>query len=98
MYPLVPMLAVAAWRRWSAVWLPGIAIAAVGGAISTWHVLIERYPSLDTGACDPTNPCTLIWVKRFGYLTIPTMAPSGFPLLITQIGRAACRERVCQYV
>ncbi|HEY9556879.1 MAG TPA: disulfide bond formation protein B, partial [Acidimicrobiales bacterium] len=51
MYPLVPMLAVAAWRRWSAVWLPGIAIAAVGGAISTWHVLIERYPSLDTGAC-----------------------------------------------
>ena len=82
MYPLVPIFGVAAWLRWTRVWLPGLVIALIGGSISTWHVLIERYPSLDSGACDPSNPCSLIWVERFGYLTIPTMALSGFALIV----------------
>lgn len=81
MYPLVPILGFAAWRGWRQVWLPGLAIAVIGGAISTWHILIERYPTLETGSCDPENPCSLIWVERFGYLTIPTMALSGFGLI-----------------
>lgn len=81
MYPLVPILAVAAWARWSRAWLAVLVIALLGGAISAWHVLVERYPSLETGACDPDNPCSLIWVRRFGYLTIPTMALSGFALI-----------------
>lgn len=81
MYPLVPILAVAAWRRWfTARWLV-LAIAGAGGAISVWHMLIERFPALEAGACDPTNPCSLIWVRPFGYLTIPTMALSGFVLI-----------------
>lgn len=83
MYPLVPILGIAAWAGWTKIWLPGVVIAVVGGAISTWHILIERYPSLDTGACDPNNPCSLIWVRRFGYVTIPTMALSGFALIVT---------------
>ena len=83
MYPLVPLLAVAAWRRWIWVWVPGVLVATIGGTISTWHLLIERYPSLESGSCDPTNPCSLIWVRRFGYLTIPTMALSGFALIVT---------------
>jgi hypothetical protein len=47
-------------------------------------VLIERFPSLESAtSCDPVNPCSLIWTKRFGYLTIPTMALSAFALLAT---------------
>lgn len=83
MYPLVPILAVAAWTRWLALRWVAFAIAVVGAALSTWHVLVERYPTLETGACDPANPCSLIWVERFGYLTIPTMALSGFVLIAT---------------
>ncbi len=81
MYPLVPLLAVAALRRWTAVRFVVLPVAVVGAAISTWHVLVERYPTLETGACDPTNPCSLVWVRRFGYLTIPTMALSAFVLI-----------------
>lgn len=81
MYPLVPVLAVAAWRRAADVRWYALPLAVIGGSISTYHVLLERYPSLDTGACDPNNPCTLIWVERFGYLTIPTMALSAFALI-----------------
>lgn len=82
MYPLVPLLGLAAFRRDAGVRLYGIVIAALGAVISTYHVILERYPSLESSVCDPTNPCTLIWVKRFGYLTIPGMALSGFALIV----------------
>jgi disulfide bond formation protein DsbB len=87
MYPLVAILAVAAWRRGTRLGegaaILGAATAIIGGSISVWHILIERYPSLETtSACDPTNPCSIIWVERFGYLTIPTMALSGFVLIL----------------
>jgi disulfide bond formation protein DsbB len=83
MYPLVPLLAVAVARpaarlRWAA-----LALAAVGGLVSIYHVLLERFPDLETGACDPANPCSLIWVERLGYLTIPAMALSAFALIVT---------------
>jgi disulfide bond formation protein DsbB len=83
MFPLAPILAVAAWARWSRIWLPVLLIAVVGGAISSWHILVERYPSLSSAACDPDNPCSLVWVRRLGYVTIPTMALSGFALIVT---------------
>jgi disulfide bond formation protein DsbB len=82
MYPLVPLLAIAAWRR--DVWIRPyvVTLALIGAAISTWHVLVERFPSLESGtSCDPSNPCSIIWVERFGYLTIPTMAGTAFVLI-----------------
>jgi disulfide bond formation protein DsbB len=85
MYPLVPILAVAAWRRFRGARALVLAVAVVGGCISIWHILIERYPTLETNACDPDNPCSLIWVERFGYLTIPTMALSGFALIVALV-------------
>lgn len=94
MYPLVPILAVAAWRGALGVWRLALPVALVGGTISTYHVLVERYPWLETGACDPTNPCSLVWVRRFGYLTIPTMALSAFALIavLMLVARAHSRD------
>ena len=81
MYPLVPILGIAALRRDLAVRWYVLPLAVIGGAISTYHVVLERYPSLESGACDPSNPCSIIWVERFGYLTIPAMALSAFALI-----------------
>jgi disulfide bond formation protein DsbB len=72
-YPQVIILGVAALRRDRAVWLTSVPLAAIGMALSVWHVVIERYPAL-AGPCDPSNPCTIKWVEEFGFLTIPTMA------------------------
>jgi disulfide bond formation protein DsbB len=81
MYPLAVILPLGAWRRdWSVRWY-ALSLAVGGGLVSIYHVLIERYPSLESGSCDPTNPCSIIWVERLGYLTIPTMALSGFALI-----------------
>ena len=80
MYPLVPLLAVAVVRRENM--RPYVlALAVPGGLISIYHVLIERFPDLDAGTCDVGVPCSLIWVERFGYLTIPAMALSAFVLI-----------------
>jgi disulfide bond formation protein DsbB len=81
MYPLAVILPIAAWRRDRSVRWYALPLAVGGGLVSVYHVLIERYPSLESGSCDPTNPCSIIWVERLGYLTIPTMALSGFALI-----------------
>ena len=81
MYPLAVILPIAAWRRDPDVRWYAVPLAVAGGLVSVYHVLVERYPSLESGSCDPTNPCSIIWVERLGYLTIPTMALSGFVLI-----------------
>lgn len=88
MYPLVPLLALAAalGQRWLRRLAGGLAV--VGAGVSVFHLLVERYPTLETRSCDPANPCSIIWVERFGYLTIPAMALSGFALILTLLAVA----------
>lgn len=81
MYPLAVVLGLAAWRRDLAVRPYGLALAAVGLPISVYHYLLERFPALEAGTCDPDNPCTLLWVWRFHYISIPLMAASAFALV-----------------
>lgn len=88
MYPLVPLLGYGALRRDLRIRPVSVVLAAIGAAVASYHVLLERFPSLETDVCDPANPCTLIWVKRFGYLTIPAMALSGFLLILTLLALA----------
>ena len=84
MYPMAVILGIAALRRDVAVRVYALPVVAIGATISIWHMLIERFPSLESASsCDPANPCSLIWVERFGYLTIPTMALSAFALIAT---------------
>jgi disulfide bond formation protein DsbB len=84
MYPMAVILGIAAWRRDVSVRVYALPVVVIGGTISVWHMLIERFPSLESASsCDPANPCSLIWVERFGYLTIPTMALTAFALIAT---------------
>jgi len=90
MYPLVLVLGVAAVAaRTGHTRLAGGARLLAGGmtllgaGVATYHVLLERFPSLETGACDPANPCSLVWFERFGFVTLPYMALSGFVLVLT---------------
>ncbi len=78
MYPLSVLLVIGAVRGDRSVRRYAAPLALIGAFISSYHVLLERFPNLETSACDPNNPCSLIWVKKLGYLTIPTMALTGF--------------------
>lgn len=83
MYPLALVLPMAAWRNDRSIRPYAILLAGVGLAISAWHNVIETFPSIDSGACDPTNPCTLRWVEGLGFWTIPRMAAVAFVLVLT---------------
>ncbi len=83
MYPLAVILVIAAWRRDISARVYVIPIAALGALVSCYHILIERFPDLHSAGCDPDNPCSLIWVEHFGFVTIPTMALAGFGAIIT---------------
>jgi disulfide bond formation protein DsbB len=84
MYPMAVILGIAAFRHDVKVRIYALPVVLIGASISVWHILIERFPSLESStSCDPANPCSLIWTERFGYLTIPTMALSAFVLIAT---------------
>jgi disulfide bond formation protein DsbB len=88
MYPLVVVLGVAAVRRDLGARLSAAILASLGAAISIWHLFVEQYPTLESGSCDPTNPCATKWVDQWGYLTIPGMALSGFALILVLLAAA----------
>ena len=82
MYPLVVLLLFAAIKGSREIARATLPIAAIGAAISMFHYLVERFPSLaGASTCDPTAPCTVLWIWRFHYLSIPAMALSGFLLI-----------------
>jgi disulfide bond formation protein DsbB len=79
MYPLVPALAVAAVTRSRWARRYGLLAAGIGACISAWHYLVEWYPSLEpTNVCSLSNPCTTVWFRRMGFVSIPFMALCGF--------------------
>ncbi|MDZ7676857.1 MAG: disulfide bond formation protein B [Acidimicrobiales bacterium] len=84
MYPLVAVLAVAAWKRHEASGrLIAFVVAGAGLAVNTWHNVVETFPDSGTGGgCDPTNPCTLRWVEGLGFWTIPRLATVCFVLIL----------------
>lgn len=83
MYPLVVILGIAAVRGDVGVRRYVAPVAVIGAAISIWHIGVERLPGLPTGSCSVSAPCDLIWVERFGFVTIPVMALAGFLAILT---------------
>jgi len=81
MYPLVIVLGVATLRRDLPVRRYVLPVVGIGGAISIYHYLLQRFPDISGASCDPTAPCTVTWVWQFHYISIPFMALSGFALI-----------------
>jgi disulfide bond formation protein DsbB len=82
MYPLVPILLVAAVKRDPAVWRYAAPLAVIGSAISIYHYQLERFPDQASVSCTLEAPCTVVWIWKFHYVSIPFMALSGFVLII----------------
>jgi hypothetical protein len=81
MYPMPVLLAVA-WRWGDAhVRRYVIPVALIGAAISIYHYQLERFPDQGGFSCAVDNPCTLVWVWMFHFISIPFMALSGFALI-----------------
>jgi disulfide bond formation protein DsbB len=83
MYPLSILTLFAAWHgdhRFARYLLP---VAVVGAGVSTYHILIENKVITEPASCRIGGAgCVVKWIDQFGYVTIPTLALTGFLLLI----------------
>jgi disulfide bond formation protein DsbB len=84
MYPLsiVTLLAALAGDHRIARYL--LPLPIVGAGVSVYHLLVENGVVEQAQACLLSAPggCATKWVNAFGYMTIPTLALTGFVLLI----------------
>ncbi|HUJ55941.1 MAG TPA: disulfide bond formation protein B [Gaiellaceae bacterium] len=83
MYPLSILLLLMAYRgdyRASRYLFP---LPVVGACVSIYHILIENHVVTEPQACTIGGAgCDYKWINEFGYMTIPTLALTGFLLLI----------------
>jgi disulfide bond formation protein DsbB len=84
MYPLSILLLLMAWygdNRAARYLFP---LPIVGACVSIYHLLIENKVITEPTACLASAPggCAVKWIDEFGYITIPTLALTGFLLLI----------------
>ena len=82
MYPLVVILGIAAWRRDVRVRRYAVPVAVIGALIATYHYALEWLPWLDSGVCSATTPCTIVWFREFGFISLPYLALSAFLLIV----------------
>lgn len=86
MYPMAIVLLVGAIRREFQVKYYALPLALIGLGISIYHYILQRFPTLESGACDPSNPCSAVFVDIFGFISIPFMAGAGFIVISVLLG------------
>ncbi len=78
MYPLAILLVAANFRKFKFMKIAAVSLASIGGAVSVYHWFLERFPDLDAGVCDAKLPCSVVWFKNFGFVTLSFMAFTAF--------------------
>jgi len=93
MYPLSILTLFAAFHgdyRFARYLIP---LPVVGAGVSVYHLLVENHVVATPQACKIGAGCATKWINYFGYMTIPTLALTGFVLLIGFLSLAATGAR-----
>jgi disulfide bond formation protein DsbB len=86
MYSLAIVLVVASVRRDRNIVPYAMVLAGVGAAVSGYHWLLERWPSIDTGSCSPDAPCSVPYFEVFGFVSLAFMALCAFVTVLVFLG------------
>lgn len=78
MYSLAVISLVAALRRDRRVAPYLLVLASIGLVVSTYHYLVEWFPNLETSVCSLDVPCSGVWFREFGFVSLAFMAGSAF--------------------
>lgn len=98
MYPLVVILGVGAWKRAPFTRLTALPFIVCGLGVSSWHFILERYPTIEAGSCSVTVPCNAPWFVELGFITLAFMCLSGMALIATLLLVDRAHERTTQEV
>ena len=80
MYPLVPILGVAAYYGLRDVSLTLLPLVIGGAIVSIYHYQLEWFPDQKT-VCSEGVPCSVVWFRELGYVTLPLLALTAFALV-----------------
>ena len=57
-------------------------MAGIGILISLYHYLVEWNPQLEAGSCSLTAPCSAVYFREFGFVSLSFMAMCGFAAVL----------------
>ena len=69
-----------------------IVLAPLGLTVSTYHYLLEWFPTLETNVCSLDVPCTAVWFRELGFVTLCFMAGCAF-ITVIAVSLAIMREQ-----
>jgi len=87
-YPLAPILLVAAVRRDRHVWKYAVVPVVAGLVIAVYHTQLQAFPAQHS-FCQLSNPCTNRYVWKFGFVSLPLMDLVSFGFIATMLWLAA---------
>ena len=90
-YSIAIITFVAALRRDKNIGVYSLVLACVGLVVSTYHYLLEWFPQLESNVCSIDVPCTTVWFRELGFVTLCFMAGSAF-IAVISISLALKRE------
>ena len=92
MYSIAVISFVAALRNDKNIARYTIVLAPIGLVVSTYHYLLEWYPTLETNVCSLDVPCTSVWFRELGFVTLCFMAGCAF-ITVIAVSLAVMREQ-----
>ena len=93
MYSIAIISFVAALRNDKNIARYTIVLAPLGLIVSTYHYLLEWFPTLETNVCSLDVPCTAVWFRELGFVTLCFMAGCAF-ITVIAVSLAIMREEI----
>ena len=96
MYPLALLTLLAALANDYRVARYLLPLPVIGAGVSFYHLLVENGVVQEAQSCKISAPggCSIKWINEFGYVTIPTLALTGFALVFAFLLLAAFEARL----
>jgi disulfide bond formation protein DsbB len=96
MYPLALLTLLAALANDYRVARYLLPLPVIGAGFSVYHLLVENGVVHESQGCRISAPggCAIKWVDELGYVTIPTLALTGFALAFAFLLLAALEARI----
>jgi disulfide bond formation protein DsbB len=96
MYPMALVFSIAVVTGDRRVWRYTAPMAAIGLAISLYHIQLQLFPD-QSSFCEAVNPCTGSWVEALGFMTIPQMSATAFALILGLAGIVSYQTRLSEH-
>ena len=93
MYSLAIILLIAAVKKDRGVIKYAVPLAVIGLVVSTYHYLLEWFPQIETSVCSLDVPCTAVWFREFGFVSLSLMAGSAFLAIIVLLVGSSTWQR-----